>query len=315
MTDSTQSNAVASAARNQLLAELGLSPATFEAFLKEPYQAVMEAIGAAVRGDPAHEFMGRPQMSVPELEAIVSDTATAHQLAARRLIVDRIMALYLLRAFATMTDQEFDTRLEIVGLERLNEAVAAGRGVILLNSHFGPGRLVPIILARLGWDLGHVSPINEVAILDLNLPGKIDHIALGPEFDLRVLATMRARLLEGRIVHGTGDGMRGNAFVARPFLGKPRRFPQSFGFLSLSTGAPCLPVFVRSDEFGAIRLEICPALKAGDPSSPAETRISGMIDGYSAELEKRWLTDYGNVPPHSLQLYQRGFPGLSRRKG
>jgi len=102
--------------------------------------------------------------------------------------------------------------------------------------------------------------------------------------------------------------------MARPFLGRPRRFPQSFGFLSLSTGATCLPVFVRSDEFGAIRLEICPALQTGDPSLPAEDRIAGMIDGYSSELEKRWLSDYGNVPPHSLQLYQRGFPGL-RRKG
>lgn len=117
----------------------------------------------------------------------------------------------------------------------------------------------------------------------------------------------RTRLLNGEIVHSTGDGLRGNSMLHRDFLGKSRPFSQSFGFLAQDTGAACLPVFVRSDEFGAITCEICPPVEAGTPVAPSPARIAGMIDAYVHKLEQRWITDFGNVPAHALHLYDHGF--------
>lgn len=292
---------------DRILKKFAISPADFKTFLEKPYDEVFTAIRAAAAGRPSYPFMAQRHHPRPKLEAMVSDVATEEQIAARRIAADRIMSLYLMHSFTLMPEQEFKRRLSISGLDHLQEAVRDKRGVILLNSHFGPGRLIPVILARMGWDLAHVSPIVEQTMLKLSLPGKVSRIALGKNFNLRVLAEIRTRLLAGEIVHSTGDGMNGNATAEYRFLGKSRPFTMSFGHLALSTGAACLPVFVRSDEFGAVRLEICPPLDLGAKNTPTPDRIAKMIDHYVDLLEQHWLADFGNVPTHSLGLFDRDY--------
>jgi lauroyl/myristoyl acyltransferase len=314
MTDESGSQfGTTGAARNpspnlsNILQFLGVSRANFEALVDTPFDDLIARIHAVVDGEPHDYFKIFEPQKTFDFDPQIIDISTVNQMSARRIIADKIMSFYLVSAFRTMPRRDFDTRLTIIGLEHLETAHRAGLGVQLISSHFGPARLIPTVLARLGWDLAHVSPINEQANLEPQLDGAIDHIQLKGAFDLHVLAQCRDRLLKGGIVHSTGDGMRGTSVSIHDFLRKSRPFAQSFAFLSLNTGAASLPVFIRSDENGRLTLEICAPLDHGDDASAQGARIEHMIGHYVQLLEHRWLTDFGNVPPHVLQLYQKNY--------
>ncbi|MCA1749199.1 MAG: hypothetical protein ABR601_10620 [Parasphingopyxis sp.] len=287
-----------------LLGRFGLSRADFQRFLDTPYDKVMEQVRVAASGsEVAYPFMVRPHLPSLGFEQRITDPAPREAIDARHVIVDRPMHLYILRAVFRMTDAEFGERVDIRGWDIFESARASGQGVFLLNSHFGPAHLVPIVLARLGCRMTGLTSTESYRVLDINLGDRFTPIELTSTFLPKALAMVREALRAGGIVHSTGDGYATHSTVKRRFLDRYRPFADGAGYLCHQTGAHCLPTFVRSDEFGKLRIEFGEPLSAAAPDASLEQTIDQLTGRYIALLEQRWLTDFGNVSPHAIRRF------------
>ncbi|WP_298017482.1 hypothetical protein [uncultured Parasphingopyxis sp.] len=297
---------------DRMMQVAGVERDDFLALLDRPYDAVTAIVREAAAGRPAYPFMAVQEIDDSALRAMIEDEPDADALAARRILTDRIMQLYLLRALSAMPDAEFDTRVSVTGADLVQDALAAGEGVLLLNSHIGPGRLVPLIVARLGWQVTSLAPHDFLPMIGVDCGDRIDVVALAGNAGLAPLGAARQALQAGGIVTTTGDGLRGRGKDVYPFLESERPFTDSFAFLSIASGARCLPVFMHCEEDGAIAMDICPAIETGDPAAPVRERIEAMTRDYIDILEQRWLSDFTNLPARSVAMYNREFRG--RRK-
>jgi hypothetical protein len=142
--------------------------------------------------------------------------------------------------------------------------------------------------------------------LGIDLGDRFAAVELANAFRPRALALAQDALAKGGVVHSTGDGYAGGAARHFRFLGRYRPFAQGAEYLCRKTNAQCLPVFVRSDEYGSLRLEFCEALPQ-EPDRDAQAQPSDRFTRrYIELLEARWLGDFGNVGPHALrQLAKR----------
>lgn len=287
-----------------LLGKWGLSRADFGEFLDTPYDLVMEQVRRAVAGgEAAWPFMVRPDLPAIGIEDRLTDPASREAIDARHVIVDQLVHHFILRAVFHMADGEFAERVEIRGPEILDRAIASGRGVFLLNSHFGPGHLVPIVVARLGHRLLGLTATDSYPLLGIDLGARFEPVELAATFRPKALLLAREALRAGGIVHSTGDGYAAVSARKRRFLGRYRPFAEGAGYLCQATGAQCLPVFARSDEFGRLRIEFLEPLDAGSREGDTADFAGRLADAYIPLLEQRWLSDFGNVSPHAIRQF------------
>ena len=196
---------------------------------------------------------------------------------------------------------------EIEGLEHLREPLAAGRGIVLLESSgFGLRYRPKRMLGERGiplWQLhgpGHfggegswlaarwVTPRFERAERRF-VEGIIRLPASG---SLAFSRTLLAVLGQGRVVCLAGDGRIGRRQLALPFLGATRPFATGWTSLARVTGAALVPAFAWAEAGGGVRLVLEPPLSgdrsAGRRASPALAHDSGapaLLREYARRLE------------------------------
>jgi KDO2-lipid IV(A) lauroyltransferase len=170
--------------------------------------------------------------------------------------------------------------IEVEGLEHLDDALAAGKGAILVTAHFGHGRLIKPILRSRGREalvIGHVNPERHDIPPLYTRFGNLVHTRLlrlprASRFDERWLATVGedlaaslnlrphlAALAQNKVLLAPADG---RAWAPRriPVLGVDAYFASGAVSVARATGAPALPAFVvdeprRGDPIG-LRLVI-----------------------------------------------------------
>jgi lauroyl/myristoyl acyltransferase len=187
--------------------------------------------------------------------------------------------------------------LTIQGLDYFEEASRRGP-VVLLSSHFGTARVAPVLLARRGCHLLSLEAWGkEYAGLDPAVAARIEvHVMRGRNaFPARSTLAARRCLSAGGIVHTTGDGRLGRADMVVPFCGRLYEFRSTFAAMAVDAGATVIPVFAPVDELGRVHLQFLGALDQGPPAAPRDVRIQALVRQYVRELERRWLTDPGNV--------------------
>lgn len=292
----------------QKIRRAGGRPEDFSKLLAMDYVSGMSVLRRVADGEePTLEFLA-PASPLPAALAprITGEAASAAQ-ESQRFYTGQLVQLLLVKWLVELPAEDLLHTVRIGGLERLREYQEAGRGAVLLGSHFGPARLVPYLLPRLGVNLAAIMPHDFGAMADVPLPERLEMITLVEEFGLRALAHARQQLTDGRALHSTGDGMRLAARDRCAFLDTDRPFPISQQMLGVQANCDCLPVFICADSMGSLTLEIGQPLEAGPEDKPAMSRAERMLDGYISALEKRWREDFGNVPLHSLQLYDKGW--------
>jgi len=178
-----------------------------------------------------------------------------------------------------------------VGLEHLDRAAAAGRGVIVVGIHMGSWEL-----AAASWVAAH----GEIGVMVEQIEPRrlFDHVARRrSRMGIRVIPLSRTgvrdimRLLkERRLVVLAMD--RDILHTGRPFrfFGRPASFPTGPVEIALKTGAPLLPAFViRDAEDRYVAIGEPPLFLR--PTEDHDADVRGAMERLLATFE-RYITQY-----------------------
>jgi KDO2-lipid IV(A) lauroyltransferase len=171
--------------------------------------------------------------------------------------------------FDSTPPERLDRWFQVSGREHLDQAVARGRGVILLANHFGSHVVTSHWMFKHGYDLRWFSekPRNVSGYLLNKLQGDgplgqsrmfISRRQSAAEAASSILRTARG-LSSGLIVKIACDVRWNGSHTSRAwFLGKEASYSKTWVMLAATTGAAVVPVFCQSDESGRYRLDFEP---------------------------------------------------------
>jgi KDO2-lipid IV(A) lauroyltransferase len=183
----------------------------------------------------------------------------------------------------------------VTGLAKLDRACATGRGVILVNSHFGGGRFVPLVLARMGTQMLSLEATNKFKNLGVEFPDNVQVIRLKDSFLARAVFQAEKALKRGKVLHLAADGLTGKSRIAVTFLGRQGHFTAGFAELAVKTESVVLPVFAPFDDEGRVNIEFLEPLDTGTQEMGHSERVESLVRQYARLLEERWSQDPGNV--------------------
>lgn len=204
------------------------------------------------------------------------DAATARRLARRTLRLFCRRQLELVR-WQGMSGPDFGRLVDLPGLERLDAALAAGRGAILLTAHYGSFLMGPIALSYRGY------PVTQVVGPALHNPRwtvqREIHAyreTVSRRFPLRFLVTGNTLKAVLETLSGNGivvlafDGREGHDRVTADFLGHAATFSPTVFRIAARTGAPVFPFFVtaRPDSGHVAAIEPAFPVPAGPDGRP-----------------------------------------------
>ena len=225
----------------------------------------------------------------------------------RRHLACNILMPWRVAALSRCSDKVYEKWVRMSHVERYEEACRSGRGVLLVSSHIGAGRMVTLALMRSGYTLTSLEPQHYLRKMGargaekvrvLNLLGK-------GQFWLKELILAKDVIQNGGTLHWAVDGLQGTGGKMRTFHGRQRRFFDTFATLAVSTGAVVLPVLATIDDHGVIDIGFGEPLATGAPSEDAKTRTEALMRQYVAMLEAQWTRDPGNVVQRHLKSFPR----------
>lgn len=190
-----------------------------------------------------------------------------------RFILTRIFITQTVRGESIGTVPRRVPLTDVRGLHHLEEAVAGGRGALLISAHFGLPPLIRSALAAAG-----ARSVGVGGFLTLDT-----HVAFAGDalFRARVLRKLQHELASGHACVVLVDSLYGR-YQRVPFLGD--QMPVSLGAFTLAQSANCplLPFFAFLDT-GALplRVDITPPLTlAGDPNASVLTAVDEFARRY-----------------------------------
>ncbi|MGH8515999.1 MAG: lysophospholipid acyltransferase family protein [Panacagrimonas sp.] len=133
----------------------------------------------------------------------------------------------------------------IEGIEHLEAASRAGRGVLLLGAHMGNGALIPVCLAASGWPVSVVYKQSRMMSAGFFQHGLAEY-GIEPIManeGMKAYARMLGALRKGRVVFIMADqGTKtSNDGIVLRFLGKDMPMPAGPAQLARHSHAPVLP--------------------------------------------------------------------------
>jgi lauroyl/myristoyl acyltransferase len=188
----------------------------------------------------------------------------------------------------------------VEGLEKLQEAQAAGRGTILWRMSFGSSLIVKIGLWRAGVPLVHLSMKNHGALSE----AWIARYVIGPLFRrtenryLRervvipwdgstgsVMKTLLQRLSrDNAVVSIIGDVRRGTQNITTPFFDAQAEFAVGSPSLAWKAGSALLPVYSVREGTGRYRIVIGEPIGA-DRQLDRKEYVKRAVEEFSTRLQ------------------------------
>jgi len=226
--------------------------------------------------------------------------AEAIRAAARRgacnLVLNETEALL----FPRLTPDNLAHCIASKGLDRLDAALAQGRGALLLVAHFGANQMVMAAVGHSGRRLCQISA--PAMALDEKMPGRRsalfraalrrrwEHEQSLPVTHVNVFGPLTRALTclrQGGILSVAVDGGHGARLAPAPFLGRTARF--NIGALELAVHAQCpiLPVFMIRGRDGRNTMVVEPPLswEAAD-GLPRKAVAEAALRAYVPILER-----------------------------
>lgn len=177
---------------------------------------------------------------------------------------------------------ELCRRVHLEGWERLAEAEAKGRGLILLAAHFGSFELLAHYIALFHGGIHIVMRPTDNPLLDRELirgRERFGNITLSKRFVARKMArVLRER---GRTVILIDHRVPRRQGIDVPFLGRPAITSTLPARLSLLTGAPAVPIFAFPRPAGfrvVVRAPIEPAGRGREAVTALTRRYSEAVE-------------------------------------
>ena len=237
------------------------------------------------------------------------------------------------------------TIFRIDGLERIVEARARGKGVLLLTAHFGPWELLPLSAAL------HYEPIHVVA-RPMDNPWLDDwltrlrerggnHVIRKRDAVQAILQVLRRGETVGILID---QHVSENEGVVVPFFGRPASTMVGPALLALRSGAAVLPVGITRSGRGRYRIDIrseVPVRRSDDLKADLVENTAQFTAGIEAIIReqpdhwfwvhRRWKTQRpldprlppqdlkggspGQAPPHQDDAFPAGAPASAPPDG
>ena len=195
------------------------------------------------------------------------------------------------------------------GEEHIRDAVAEGRGVLLLTAHIGNWEAAGQLLNRLDVPInvtGFDKEVSEIRSL-LNHVSKAKFRLLpltgSPTDTIPLVAAMR----RGEIVAIMGDRVYGSPSVPIDFLGQPAQFPIGAYVMAAIAGAPLVHVFNLRESGGHYRFIGFPAQR---PQMPPHSER----DAYLRECAARFASDFESIVKRDPLQWYNFYPFWGNRK-
>ena len=193
--------------------------------------------------------------------------------------------------FSRLTPEDIERRVSIEHREYLDQALAVGRGVILVTAHFGNWELGGAVIAGLGYPVNAVVLPQRLEKLNRLFQGQRERrglrvIPMGSSV-FNLIRCLRRKellaLLADRDFTGKSDPVE--------FFGKPAHMPAGPAWLSSKTGAPVLVGFLIREVDDTFRLRFYPPILPGPEASveAIRSRIIGVLEREIAERPYQWF--------------------------
>jgi Kdo2-lipid IVA lauroyltransferase/acyltransferase len=186
-----------------------------------------------------------------ELSAAALDRLARHSFRHLGMNVAEVCVLLFRPHAATLA------RMELVGHDHLEQAAARGKGILLLSAHLGNWELLASSHALTRFPLSIVvRPLDEPLLQRLaerfRRRSGVELIGKRRALHEIVEALQRGRMV-GVLLDQNSSRSEG-VFV--PFFRVPASTSKGLALLSLRTGAPVVPVFIRRVDGGRHRVEV-----------------------------------------------------------
>lgn len=203
----------------------------------------------------------------------------------RQMYANLGMNMAELMRFPRTPAEELTAAVELSGEERLREALARGKGVIVLTAHIGNWDLLCTVWPRLGYPLTVITKdIKGGVVNDFWMDAR-------RRFGLRFVPahnSYRACLTALKKNETVGFILDQNMIRAEgvfvDFFGRPACTTPGLAYMSAHSGAPVVPIFLIRGEKGRHQVRILPLIEP-PPDRKPET-IREFTQKYTSILEQ-----------------------------
>ena len=218
-------------------------------------------------------------------------------------------------------DRFFNDKVVVHGLERLRDAIATKKGVIITSAHYGNPEIVVQSAVSLGIQTYSITePLQPQRLCDLIHQLRSSQ---GQVFKPLSLSSMRGAirwLREGKVVPLLCDRAIQNTGMILPFFGAETRMPVGATELALRTGALLMPMFCRRVKGGhfevytELPLEMIVTGNQEEDVRVNTLRLLAVVEKYLREDPGQWFVlepiwrerDTGKSQPLVRQSGNRG---------
>jgi len=181
-----------------------------------------------------------------------------------------------------------ESRVETRGLEHLDQALAAGRRVILFGGHLGNWEIAALAAGQYGLDIAQIYRAANNPLIDGMIArmrgGNGELIAKGAIASRRAVAALR----RGGHVSLLAD-QKLNEGIAVPFFGRPVMTAPALALLALRFDCAVLPVRVERLQGARFRLTLYPPLELPRTGN-RDADVAALMAAVNATLE-RWIRE------------------------
>ena len=193
--------------------------------------------------------------------------------------------------FEKLNRQYIDKNIKLENLHYFDQALAKGKGVVVLTAHLGNWELGGVVLAQLGYPFWAVAlphknkQVNDFFDAQRNSKG-VKVIAMG-----KAVRSCITEIRNNHMVALVGDRDFSEKGIIIDFFGRPTHFPEGPAALSLMTGASIVPGFMLRN-----------------PDDSFTLRIEKPIEFISTGNKTKDLADLIGVYKNIIQDYIRRYP-------
>jgi KDO2-lipid IV(A) lauroyltransferase len=259
--------------------------------------------------DPAHR-----RLAVAQLRAAFPLKSDAECRAiARATFAHFGRLLTVVLRFSTMTPDDIRRRIEVEGEQRVHEALADGRGVLMFTGHFGywelQGLAHPLVLPPLAVLARPIDNPYLHAFMERTRQAHGNRVVYRQGALRKVLRVLDAN---GCVAILIDQHIQPANAVAVDFFNRPASTTNALAMLALRTGAPLVPIFALPLPGGRFRLVYehpvpLPPADSADPIRELTQRCTDVLEMYVRRhphlwlwMHRRWREGDGGAPARGM---------------
>ncbi len=238
------------------------------------------------------------------LKAIFPEKS-GHEIRKIRIKMFRNFAKYLVDFFRfSKIDREYiKNNVKMKGIHYLDEALAKGKGVIMLTAHIGNFELGAAVMGILGYDFWVVALPHKSKNVDdfFNSQRENKGVKVIP-FGNAVKQSMAVLSKNGLLALAADRDFSREGGVLADFFGRPTYLPRGPSVFALKTGAAVVPGFMLRNADDSFTLEL------GRPIEVTEVKHGKLFDEDLKSLTEKYnaiLESYIRKYPEQWYVFRR----------